>query len=381
MTNEWAVIDPYGLYHCDLDVAVMQIGHKFISSAVVDAAIVTLSDLGFCSYDPNTRFMWVKQQANHQLLEGQWRALKEKDWKVQSAIKWYARLPDNPFLGPFFDLYGAYLRIPADERRQYSSRRPAEGASKPHASGASKPQDQDQRSDLFGERGGVGEGEPHIELARGRRAGKTRPSLSGQPLARDFTGMQSEFDTWWRLYPKKVGKGDAWSAYLKLAPPFEQLMATTQAYIDSEEWKEREDGSAAIPHPSTFLNGRRWEDTPTPKRLSRDHRRALGVAASPAPARKAAAAVTVWDEVVATLKRENVTPDRLGLFSGSRMGDVITRGRPRPLMVIELRGDEKVATETGDAIETIYGDAIRRVLRSLGHNVDVHYGPIGEQKP
>lgn len=68
------------------------------------------------------------------------------------------------------------------------------------------------------------------------------------------------FEIFWKAYPRKVGKKYAkqvWDRKIKL----EQIGAVLEgleAYKTSLEWLK--DGGQYIPHPSTFLNGERWED-------------------------------------------------------------------------------------------------------------------------
>jgi hypothetical protein len=69
------------------------------------------------------------------------------------------------------------------------------------------------------------------------------------------------FDRFWAAYPKKKAKADAEKAFAKLDAT-EDLLARILAAIErqarSEAW--RKDGGQFIPHPATWLNGRRWED-------------------------------------------------------------------------------------------------------------------------
>ena len=73
------------------------------------------------------------------------------------------------------------------------------------------------------------------------------------------------FDRFWTAYPRKEGKPKAKAVFDKLKPDDELL----QRMLDSiERWKRtdqwQEDGGRYIPHPSTWLNQRRWEDEPMP---------------------------------------------------------------------------------------------------------------------
>lgn len=69
------------------------------------------------------------------------------------------------------------------------------------------------------------------------------------------------FDDWYRKYPKKVGKGQARTAFktaLKKTD-LETLKAGLANYNKTVEGKERE----FIANPATWLNGERWEDDHT----------------------------------------------------------------------------------------------------------------------
>lgn len=68
--------------------------------------------------------------------------------------------------------------------------------------------------------------------------------------------VQSPFDAFWEKYPRKVSKPTArkaWERACKRASP-EQIIQGLERYQFSAERKY-------IPHPSTWLNGDRWNDT------------------------------------------------------------------------------------------------------------------------
>ena len=71
----------------------------------------------------------------------------------------------------------------------------------------------------------------------------------------------SNFDMFWKEYPKKRNKGDAEKSFKKVAPE-EQLFTAMLAAIElakkSEQWLK--DGGQFIPYPATWLNKRGWED-------------------------------------------------------------------------------------------------------------------------
>jgi hypothetical protein len=78
------------------------------------------------------------------------------------------------------------------------------------------------------------------------------------------SGYTPEFLAFWRAYPRKEKKAEAFRVWTELAPSTE-LTATILAALAwqavSPKW--REDHGTYIPHPTTYLNNSRWEDEPT----------------------------------------------------------------------------------------------------------------------
>lgn len=69
------------------------------------------------------------------------------------------------------------------------------------------------------------------------------------------------FEKFWTAYPRHEGKKKAEDAFNKLNPDDELLeiiLSALAKWKTSEQWQE--DGGRYIPHPTTWLNGRRWED-------------------------------------------------------------------------------------------------------------------------
>jgi hypothetical protein len=74
----------------------------------------------------------------------------------------------------------------------------------------------------------------------------------------DYT---AEFLQFWAVYPKKVGKGDAyrkWQGIVKSEKKKEQVIKSVQDHKDTERWKEEE--GKYIPNPATFLHQKRFDD-------------------------------------------------------------------------------------------------------------------------
>lgn len=75
----------------------------------------------------------------------------------------------------------------------------------------------------------------------------------------------SLFDEFWRLYPRRVGKTDAFKAWKKLKPD-NTLLTTMIIAINKQKQTEQWQNEKFIPYPASWLNGRRWEDEiPEPK--------------------------------------------------------------------------------------------------------------------
>ena len=80
---------------------------------------------------------------------------------------------------------------------------------------------------------------------------------SGRKKSADMDG----FDLFWQEYPRKAAKAAALKAWQKLNPSpelVERILAHVRDHKRSPDWLK--DGGQFVPHPATFLNGRRWED-------------------------------------------------------------------------------------------------------------------------
>ena len=80
---------------------------------------------------------------------------------------------------------------------------------------------------------------------------------SGRKKSADMDG----FALFWQEYPRKAAKAAALKAWQKLNPSpelVERILAHVREHKRSPDWIK--DGGQFVPHPATFLNGRRWED-------------------------------------------------------------------------------------------------------------------------
>ena len=70
-----------------------------------------------------------------------------------------------------------------------------------------------------------------------------------------------DFNAFWNAYPKKMAKQEAKKAWMKLKPDEEmmqEILSGLTRWKTSYEWQKN--GGQFIPHPASWLNGRRWED-------------------------------------------------------------------------------------------------------------------------
>lgn len=86
------------------------------------------------------------------------------------------------------------------------------------------------------------------------------------PPARDDDATSEDlFAKFYRLYPNKKGKANALKAWKKLKLTddlINQIFDGLGRYCVSADWLK--DGGQFVPHPATWLNGRRWEDEVKP---------------------------------------------------------------------------------------------------------------------
>ncbi len=87
------------------------------------------------------------------------------------------------------------------------------------------------------------------------------------PPAPRKRGMEyaDDFLTFWKIYPRKVGKDAAWRVWKArngIRPAVMDLVTAIQKQTQSIQW-QKENGQF-IPNPATWLNQGRWDDEPIP---------------------------------------------------------------------------------------------------------------------
>ncbi len=94
-----------------------------------------------------------------------------------------------------------------------------------------------------------------------KQVNKEKKKEIALPPQGEVTASATDFDTFWKAYPRKVGKKNASTAWAKLQkqktlPDIESLLAAIERQKQSAQWQD----AKYIPHPATWLNGERWSD-------------------------------------------------------------------------------------------------------------------------
>lgn len=71
----------------------------------------------------------------------------------------------------------------------------------------------------------------------------------------------TDFERFWEIYPRKVGKEKAREALLSCGVPLPKILSSLQQQLHCDQW-QREKGRF-IPNPATWLQEQRWEDVMT----------------------------------------------------------------------------------------------------------------------
>lgn len=67
---------------------------------------------------------------------------------------------------------------------------------------------------------------------------------------------EEDFDSYWNIYPLKENKKKAKQVFLKIKKELlPKILSAVEAQKKSQKWKD-----GYVPHPTTWLNGERWED-------------------------------------------------------------------------------------------------------------------------
>ncbi len=72
-------------------------------------------------------------------------------------------------------------------------------------------------------------------------------------------GYSAEFEAFWKEYPRKIAKAEAYRVWKKAnLPALDVVLLAISKQKGCKQWKQ--DGGKYIPHPSTWINQGRWDD-------------------------------------------------------------------------------------------------------------------------
>lgn len=118
----------------------------------------------------------------------------------------------------------------------------------------------DQRAPMRAHESSISE--PSREPSPNTRASRSSQRPTEQ-AAEVSVREPDDFDAWWSQYPRKTAKANAQRAWRKMKPA--DRAAALEALGDHvRSWRLRGTATEYIPHPASWLNGRRWEDDLTP---------------------------------------------------------------------------------------------------------------------
>ena len=69
-----------------------------------------------------------------------------------------------------------------------------------------------------------------------------------------------DFETFWKAFPRRIGKGEAARKWAALKPPLDAVLKALAWQVPA--WTDPK----FIPHPTTWLNRHGWLDEPEPKK-------------------------------------------------------------------------------------------------------------------
>lgn len=96
----------------------------------------------------------------------------------------------------------------------------------------------------------------------------SKPKRERKPRTASSLPFADDFATFWDTYPRKVAKPNAEKEWAKLVkagelPDMDTLLAAVANQSDAKDWRTDQ---TFCPHPATWLNGKRWQDSVTPAR-------------------------------------------------------------------------------------------------------------------
>jgi hypothetical protein len=204
-----------GIYHLPL---VLMSKHLRMPENRVRKGLARVCDTGFASYDYDYQHVYVPAMAKHQIGE----RLAVSDLRVKGVHNSLRHFRESPFFNNFVARY-------LDDFHLQPFLPPSEGACDANNTISNK-----------------------------------QSAISNEQSLKAPKGLEGEFDSWWKLYPRKVGKAEAAKVFPKVlakiaterCDAFDWLCEVTRVFAESPA------GNAGkyTPHPASWLNAGRYDD-------------------------------------------------------------------------------------------------------------------------
>jgi len=158
--------------------------------------------------------------------------------------------------------YQAKARVAAENGKRGGRPPKAKPETKPEEPDPVDPAKQNEGSDNPSETQSVISANPAETGSKTNQEPRTNNQSKEPPIPPK--GAATGFAEFWSAYPLKKAKATAENAWAKLKPSAElqaAILSAIAAHKLSADWQR--DGGQYIPHPTTWLNQRRWEDEVT----------------------------------------------------------------------------------------------------------------------
>lgn len=157
-------------------------------------------ECGFCQYDDATEMVWVPEMAAYQIGD----ALASGDKRCKGIQKDFLALPNNPFVGAFFERYGKAFHLtkrhPFEAAEPQKPEAPYQAPSEPHRS---QEQEQEQEQE-YSEAKASGAAAPPARVEN--LAGEQQAGLPGiAPPAEPEPKPLTDRDRVWAMGPPLLG--------------------------------------------------------------------------------------------------------------------------------------------------------------------------------
>ena len=103
------------------------------------------------------------------------------------------------------------------------------------------------------------------EATREKEQERTKEKEKERARSNNKNKYSPDFEEFWSTYPRKVDKEKAYNSWKRINPSDELLKSIIKSV---EEWKQcsQWEDERYIPHPTVWLNNRRWEAHPPTKK-------------------------------------------------------------------------------------------------------------------